>query len=118
MSNPFNLPPDKARRLAALIRRVAADPRYDHFDNVRKIVGGMGKEPKPGKTADKLSVDLSDAVQVSVEGRRRNASIPIVRVDGQIVLHGYYGTYEPGEWERTVEEAAKGIDSESQIVVE
>lgn len=113
MSNPFNLPPDKARQLAALFRRIAADPRYDLFADVETIVNTIGIEPRQGRVANELAVDLWRGVQVSVEGRGRGKGISIVRWNGKIVLHQCdpvgRTTYEPGEWEAVVRDAAKYI---------
>lgn len=78
-------------------------------DAVRKIVAVRGVEPREGFVANELSVALSNGVEVSVEGRGRGKGIAIVRVNGQIVAHGFYGTFVSGAWQRELSQALEEI---------
>lgn len=76
---------------------------------VRKIVAVRGAEPRAGFVANELSVALSNGVEVSVEGRSRGKGIAIVRVNGQIVAHGFHGTFISGAWQRDLSQALEEI---------
>ncbi len=114
----FNLPPENAKKLAAVIRDVAMNPMNAHFHAVREIVKTRGVEPKSDKIAKTLSVMLGNGVEVSVQSPKSQYGhgISIVRWNGAIVLHQCdamgQATYLPGDWEDEVTAALRQIEGE------
>ena len=77
---------------------------------VRRIVAARGVEPKAGFIADELSVSLRNGVEVSIACRTgRGQGFAIVRYHGEIVIHGFSGTFIPGEWQRELGDALEEI---------
>jgi len=78
-------------------------------DAVYKVVSVRGVEPREGFVANELSVALPNGVEVSVEGRGRGKGIPIVRWNGEVVAHGFYGTFISGAWQHDLANALEEI---------
>lgn len=80
-------------------------------DQVRDIVAARFAERRVGILANEAEVNLANGVAVSVL-RTRGLGIPIVRVNGVVVLHQWDGTFERGEWESVVATAAAELETE------
>ncbi len=83
-------------------------------DAVFKIIAARGVEPREGFVANELSVPLCGGVEVSVEGRGRGKGVAIVRHHGEVVAHGFSGTFIPGAWQRELSVALEGIWQDEQ----
>lgn len=94
-----------------MILRAGQKPEVILADQVRAIVAARFVERRVGIVTNEAEVALADGVTVSVL-RTRGLGIPIVRVNGVVVLHQWDGTFIRGEWEGVVASAAAELETE------